>query len=53
MMFELQKQLWDEGGYLIWGFYPLLDGLARNVRGAVPNPAQPLSNLNFRDFWLA
>lgn len=53
LMFELQKQLWDEGGYLIWGFYPLIDGLARNVRGAVPNPAQPLSNLNFRDFWLA
>jgi len=53
LLFELQKQLYDEGGYLIWGFYPILDGLARNVHGAVPNPAQPLSNLNFRDFWLA
>ena len=53
LMFEVQNQLWDEGGYLIWGFYPLVDGLAKNVRGAVPNPAQPLSNLNYRDFWLA
>ena len=28
-------------------------GLAKNVHGAVPNPAQPLSNFNFRNFWLA
>lgn len=52
-MFELQKVLYDQGGYLIWGFFPRLDGLAKNVRGAVPNAAQPLSNFQFRDYSLA
>ena len=51
--FELQKILWDRGGYLIWGFYPLLDGSAKNVHGAVPNPNNVLSNFSFQDFWLA
>jgi peptide/nickel transport system substrate-binding protein len=51
--FELQKILYDEGGYLIWGFYPLLDGLAKNVQGAVPNPNNVLSNFSFQDFWLS
>jgi peptide/nickel transport system substrate-binding protein len=51
--FDLQEILWNEGGYLIWGFFPFLDGLNKYVRGAVASPAQPLSNYNFRDFWLA
>jgi peptide/nickel transport system substrate-binding protein len=51
--FELQRILWDRGGYLIWGFYPLLDGIAKNVRGAVANPNNVLSNFSFQDFWLA
>jgi peptide/nickel transport system substrate-binding protein len=49
----LQEQLWNEGGYLIWGFFPLLDGLAANVRGAIPNAAQPLSHYDFKSYWLA
>jgi peptide/nickel transport system substrate-binding protein len=52
-MFELQKVLYDKGGYLIWGFFPRLDGLAKKVKGAVPNAAQPLSNFQLRDYWLA
>jgi peptide/nickel transport system substrate-binding protein len=52
-MFEVQKVLYDQGGYLIWGFFPRLDGLAKNVRGAVPNAAQPLSNFQLRNYWLA
>ena len=51
--FELQRILWERGGYLMWGFYPLLDGLGPNVHGAVPNPNNELSNFNFQDFWLA
>jgi peptide/nickel transport system substrate-binding protein len=50
--FELQRILWERGGYLMWGFYPLLDGVGRNVHGAVANPNNELSNFNFRDFWL-
>jgi peptide/nickel transport system substrate-binding protein len=52
-MFELQKVLWEQGGYLIWGFFPRIDGLATNVRGDVPNGAQPMSNWQIRNFWLA
>ena len=43
--FELQRILWDRGGYLIWGFYPLLDGIAKNVRGAVGEPQQRVEQL--------
>ncbi len=50
--FELQRILWERGGYIMWGFYPLLDGLAPNVQGAVPNSNNELSNFNFQDFWL-
>ena len=52
MNFELQKILWDRGGYLIWGFFPLLDGLGKNVGGVVPNPNNVLSNFSFQDYWL-
>ncbi|HZS89183.1 MAG TPA: ABC transporter substrate-binding protein [Chloroflexota bacterium] len=52
LMFEVQKQLWDEGGYLMWGFAPQIDGLAKYVRGAVPNPAAALGAYDYRDFWL-
>ncbi len=53
MNFELQRILWDRGGYLIWGFFPLLDGIGKNLHGAVPNPNNILSNFNFQDFWLS
>lgn len=53
LLLEAQKLLWDEGGYLIWGIYPQLDGLARNVHGATPSPVQTLSNYGFRDYWLS
>jgi peptide/nickel transport system substrate-binding protein len=53
LMFEVQKLLWDQGGYLMWGFSPQIDGLAKNVRGAVPNPAAALGAYDYRDFWLA
>ena len=53
MNFELQKILWDQGGYLIWGFYPLIDGLAKNVSGAVPNPNNVLSNFSFQNYWFS
>lgn len=54
MLFDdLQQILWNEGGYIIWGLVPFIDGLAKNVRGATPNPAQDLSNYMFRQYWLA
>lgn len=53
LVYELQTILYNEGGYLEWGEFPLLDGLSTRVQGAVPNAAQPLSNYNFRDWWLS
>lgn len=53
LYFDLQKMLWEEGGYLIWATYPLLDGMSKAVKGVVANPAQPLGNYAFRDWWLA
>ena len=38
MNFELQRILWDRGGYLIWGFFPLLDGIGQEPSRWVPNP---------------
>jgi peptide/nickel transport system substrate-binding protein len=49
---ELQQILWSSGGYIIWGLVPFIDGLAKNVHGATPNPAQDLSNYRFREYWL-
>lgn len=50
---ELQQMLWNDGGYLIWGFYPQLDGLSKKIRGAVANPRLPLGNYDFRDWYFA
>jgi peptide/nickel transport system substrate-binding protein len=53
MFDELQSILWNSGGYIIWGLVPFIDGLAPNVHGATPNPAQDLSNYMFRQYWLS
>jgi peptide/nickel transport system substrate-binding protein len=49
---SMQKILWDRGGYLVWGFYPIIDGVARTVQGVIPNPANELGNWQFRTWWL-
>jgi peptide/nickel transport system substrate-binding protein len=53
LYFEMQKILWNEGGYIIWGFYPLLDGVSLKVRGAIPNPANELGNWQFQTWWFS
>ena len=50
---ELQKKFWDESGYIIWGFFPYLDGIAPNVRGAVGSGWVQLSAGTYREWWLA
>ncbi len=51
--FEVQKILYDEGGYLIWASTPWLDGLAKNVNGLVPSKFFPWGNWDFGGVWLA
>jgi len=50
---EVQKILWDQGGYLIWGFAPFLDGVSKRVKGVVPSGMFALGNFDFQHFWLA
>ena len=51
--YELEKIEWERGGYLDWGFYPLLDGLAAHVKGIFPNKGGPLGGGVFSRAWLA
>jgi peptide/nickel transport system substrate-binding protein len=34
--FRLQEQLWDHGGYVVWGYSDIVDGLSPKVRGIEP-----------------
>jgi peptide/nickel transport system substrate-binding protein len=52
LWFEVQKILWDQGGYLIWGFTPFLDGVSKKVQGVVPSGFFALGNFDFQHFWL-
>jgi peptide/nickel transport system substrate-binding protein len=51
--YEMEKIEWERGGYLDWGFYPLLDGLNQKVRGIEANPTGPLGGGIFSRAWLA
>lgn len=53
LSYEMQKIEWDRGGYLNWGFYPLLDGLSPGVRGVEPSKFGPLGGGIFSKAWLA
>lgn len=53
LSYEMQKIEYDSGGYLDWGFYPLLDGLSHNVRGIEPYKPGPLGGGHFAKAWLA
>jgi peptide/nickel transport system substrate-binding protein len=53
LCYEMEKIEWERGGYLDWGFYPLLDGLSHNVRGIEANRTGPLGGGIFSRAWLA
>jgi peptide/nickel transport system substrate-binding protein len=53
LSYEMEKIEWERGGYLDWGFYPLLDGLSHHVRGIEPNRGGPLGGGIFSRAWLA
>jgi peptide/nickel transport system substrate-binding protein len=53
LAYELQQILWNEGGYVYWGDFPLIDGLAPSLQGVVPNSGGPLGNGEFQDWWLS
>lgn len=53
---ELQVPLWQDGGYVAWGFYETLDAASSNVHGITPNNSPDYNNLGGFDFkyhWVA
>lgn len=49
---ELQEQLWNEGGYIVWGFADLVTAVAPDVNGVVPwGTVQWWNGLRFEDIW--
>jgi peptide/nickel transport system substrate-binding protein len=48
MFAVLQRQLWDEGGYIIWGDQDLVDATSRRVRGLTQKRYLPLGGYDFK-----
>lgn len=49
---EAQTMLYDQGGYLIWGFSNLVDAYRSNVHGFVPSVVRDLDQYGFKQVWL-
>ncbi|WP_151952727.1 ABC transporter substrate-binding protein [Brevibacterium sp. Marseille-P9724] len=51
---EGQKQQYEEGGYIIWGFANQVDAYQKYVGGLTESATGiPLSSFRFRDVWIA
>ena len=51
---EMQMIDWNEGGYIIPFFPPVIDGYAQNVNGAVPSKTgTSINNWDFEHMWLS
>ena len=53
LFFELQGEVWNQGGYIIWGFNNWVDAVSAKVQGVVPSPVFALGWYDFKRFWLA
>jgi peptide/nickel transport system substrate-binding protein len=49
---EAQKILWDQGGYIIWGFENYLDAYSSKVHGLNPSVIRYLSWYGFHKAWI-
>ena len=50
---DAQKLLFDEGGYIIWGFSNNLDAVRSNVKGVQTSVLRPLGDFHFQNVSLA
>lgn len=51
---ELQRELYDDGGYIIWGFANQIDAYHNYVVGLTPHPGgMPLGQAMFERVWIA
>ena len=53
LFIELQKTLWNEGGYLIWGFLQNVDAYSPNVKGLQGGVARDFNFYNFNTAYFA
>jgi peptide/nickel transport system substrate-binding protein len=51
--FEAQKILYNQGGYIIWGFRDLLDAASTKVKGIVPSCQRNLGYYHFEAVYLS
>lgn len=49
---DLQRMLWEDGGYVIWGFIKFTDATSPRVQGLVEHPYFNLGAFQFRTWWL-
>jgi peptide/nickel transport system substrate-binding protein len=49
LWFGIQKQLWEEGGFIIWGFINNLDAVSSRVKGLKSSVARPLGRYDFTE----
>ena len=49
LLHQAQEIEYNEGGYIIWGFRTIVDGLASKVPGIKPSRFQPLGDYNFKN----
>lgn len=49
---ELQRILWNEGGYIIWGFLDYPDAISSKVHGVILSKYFNLGAFQFRTWWL-
>jgi peptide/nickel transport system substrate-binding protein len=50
---ELQREVWAEGGYIIWGYQDVLDAAKPGVNGIKVVRNRTLGNYDFSEIWLS
>ncbi len=49
---EIQTILWNEGGYIVWGFHPWLDAISTELQGVEGDGFLPFGSFRFREWSL-
>jgi peptide/nickel transport system substrate-binding protein len=50
---EAQRLLWNQGGYIIWGFLSYIDATSSKVQGITPSSVRPLGWYTFTDAYFS
>jgi len=53
MYAQLQKILWNQGGYIVWGFQDFTDAYSAKTHGWQCSPSRPLGFYGFKRVWLS